>query len=60
MNLHVPYSVLESCRRRRHLKGPQKKGTLEDYWLLHERLGHPDFHYMRKLYPNLGDSLDFS
>ena len=28
--------------------------------ILHVRLGHHDFHYMRKLYPILGNSLDFS
>ena len=42
------------------IKGVQKGGTLEDYWLLHERLRHLGFHYMRKLHPNLGNSLDFS
>ena len=36
------------------------KGTLEDYWLLHERVRHPGFHHLRKLYLDLGNSLDFS
>ena len=33
------------------------KGTLEDYWLLHERVRHPGFHHLRKLYLDLGNSL---
>ena len=54
-------------RRRRHLNPiksrelkKKKKNLRTLFVILHVRLGHHDFHYMRKLYPILGNSLDFS